>query len=242
MKITNDVYLVGSGEFGVSNEYDCHAYLIDGGKEAALIDCGVGYDTAKIIQNVSELIDIKKLKRVYLTHLHADHCGGSRDLQKLGIQIVAPAREWRDMQENPKEIIEAFKISQNTGCYPEDKDFIFPEPDKFLYDKDEFKVGTYRLKAIEVRGHSTGMLLYLLKTKNRNILFSGDYIFANGVVGLLNCPGCDLSLYREDIKKLQNLNIDMLLPGHHMIVFNHGQDHIDKAIYNMSRAFMPPSF
>ena len=71
MKLTEDIYLVGSAEFGISNEYDCHVYLIDGGEEAALIDCGVGYDTERILQNIREVIDIRKLKRVYLTHLHA---------------------------------------------------------------------------------------------------------------------------------------------------------------------------
>ena len=116
MKLTEDIYLVGSAEFGISNEYDCHVYLIDGGEEAALIDCGVGYDTERILQNIREVIDIRKLKRVYLTHLHADHCGGGRDLQKLGIEVAAPLREWKDMQENPEDVKEAYEISRHTGC------------------------------------------------------------------------------------------------------------------------------
>lgn len=242
MKLTEDIYLVGSAEFGISNEYDCHVYLIDGGEEAALIDCGVGYDTERILQNVREVTDIQKLKKVYLTHLHADHCGGGRDLQKLGIEVFAPRREWVDMQQNPEDVREAYEISQNTGCYPADKQFLFPEPDSFLQDGDMIQIGTYRLKAIEVRGHSAGMLVYLLDDGERKILFSGDYVFANGLVGLLNCPGCDLSLYRKDIKKLAGLDADILFPGHRMLVMSRAQTHIDKAIYHMSRAFMPPSF
>ena len=242
MKLTEDIYLVGSAEFGISNEYDCHVYLIDGGEEAALIDCGVGYDTERILQNIREVIDIRKLKRVYLTHLHADHCAGGRDLQKLGIEVTAPLREWKDMQENPEDVREAYEISQHTGCYPEGREYLFPEPDTFLQDGEEVSVGKYRLKAIEVRGHSAGMLVYLLDDGKRKALFSGDYVFAKGVVGLLNCPGCDLSLYRKDIKKLAGLDLDILFPGHRMVILSHAQDHVDKAIYHMSRAFMPPSF
>lgn len=68
-----------------------------------------------------------------------------------------------------------------------------------------------------------------------------SYVFVNGLVGLLNCPGCDLSLYRKDIKKLKGLEADILLPGHRMVVMDRAQEHIDKAIYHMSRAFIPPS-
>lgn len=73
-------------------------------------------------------------------------------------------------------------------------------------------------------------MAYFLDDGKRKILFSGDYVFVNGLVGLLNCPGCDLSLYRKDIKKLKGLEADILLPGHRMVVMDRAQEHIDKAI------------
>lgn len=242
MRLTEDIYLVGSAEFGLSNAYDCHVYLLDSGEEATLIDCGVGYDTGQIIRNIEKYIDIEKVKKVYLTHLHADHCGGGRDLQELGIEIVAPRNEWEDMQAHPDEVREAYEISRNSGCYPEGKEFIFPNPDVYVTDGEELKVGKYTLRCIELRGHSAGLMAYFLDDGKRKILFSGDYVFVNGLVGLLNCPGCDLSLYRKDIKKLKGLEADILLPGHRMVVMDRAQEHIDKAIYHMSRAFIPPSF
>lgn len=48
MKLTDNVYLVGSGEIGLTNQYDCHVYLIDGGSDAVLIDAGVGIESEKI--------------------------------------------------------------------------------------------------------------------------------------------------------------------------------------------------
>ena len=37
LKLSDEVYIVGSGRngLGISHEYDCHVYLIDGGEETA---------------------------------------------------------------------------------------------------------------------------------------------------------------------------------------------------------------
>lgn len=37
MKLTENVYLVGSGRLGfeLSNDFDCHVFLVDGGSQAA---------------------------------------------------------------------------------------------------------------------------------------------------------------------------------------------------------------
>ena len=43
MKLTDDVYLVGGGDYGfnLTHRLDCHTYLIDGGGELALVDAGL---------------------------------------------------------------------------------------------------------------------------------------------------------------------------------------------------------
>ena len=40
MKITEEVYAVGGGRYGlgISNDFDCNVFLIDGGSELALVD------------------------------------------------------------------------------------------------------------------------------------------------------------------------------------------------------------
>jgi hypothetical protein len=45
MHVADRIHLVGSGSYGfsLSDPYDCHIYLIDGGSELALIDV-VGID------------------------------------------------------------------------------------------------------------------------------------------------------------------------------------------------------
>ena len=43
MKLTEDVYLVGGGDYGfnLTHRLDCHTYLIDGGDELVLVDAGL---------------------------------------------------------------------------------------------------------------------------------------------------------------------------------------------------------
>ena len=54
MKITDNIFLVGSSQIGLSHSYDCSVYLIDVGNELALIDVGVGIEIEKIFANIKE--------------------------------------------------------------------------------------------------------------------------------------------------------------------------------------------
>jgi hydroxyacylglutathione hydrolase len=53
MRLTPEVHLVGSGDsgFGLTDPFDCHVYLLDGGSEAALVDAGIGTGVDEILAN-----------------------------------------------------------------------------------------------------------------------------------------------------------------------------------------------
>src|SRR5215212_4960848 len=98
VRITDEVYVVGGGvanAFGLSDDPDCHIYLIDGGGELALIDCGMasGDSLERILDNVrAEGLDPGKITTVILTHYHMDHAGGAARFHEcLGVEVVAPA-------------------------------------------------------------------------------------------------------------------------------------------------------
>ena len=86
MRLTEDIYLVGSAEFGLSNAYDCHVYLLDGGEEATLIDCGVGYDTGQIMV-CKELSDNEKMRVIFQKPYLTDPSYGTK-LEEDKKQIV----------------------------------------------------------------------------------------------------------------------------------------------------------
>jgi hydroxyacylglutathione hydrolase len=76
MRLTPQLYLVGSGEVGLSDPDDCHVYLLDGGDEYALIDAGCGTERSVtgIVRAIeAEGLDLVRLRTVLLTHWHFDH-------------------------------------------------------------------------------------------------------------------------------------------------------------------------
>ena len=94
MRLTPRVHLVGSGATGadLSNSYDCHVYLVDGGGPLALIDAGVGLEPELILANVRAAgFDPAAIETIALTHAHADHGGGAGPLHELtGAEVLAP--------------------------------------------------------------------------------------------------------------------------------------------------------
>ena len=69
MKLTQGIHLCGSGAFGLTPAGDCHCYVLDGGSELALIDCGIaGHPQAILLQMEKDGLDIGKLKYLFLTH------------------------------------------------------------------------------------------------------------------------------------------------------------------------------
>lgn len=242
MELCKDIYLVGSGEFGLSDPYDCHVYLVDGGEDAVLIDCGAGRAPLRIWENIARHVPARRVSRVLMTHVHADHSGGAAFFRRQGLRLLAPAGEAAVLRDRPEEALEAFRLARNAGAYPEDYEFPFFDPDGLLEDGDEIRVGRHTLSAIRVAGHSEGLLCYLVDTGEKRVLFSSDHLFVNGLIGLLNCPGSELGAYRRDIARLTGLRVDALLPGHRMLALEGGQRHIDQAAENLSRVFVPPTF
>ena len=51
MRITKDIYMVGSGSLRLSHKLDCHMYLIDEGYgDFALVDAGGGLNPEQILE------------------------------------------------------------------------------------------------------------------------------------------------------------------------------------------------
>ena len=83
MRITEDIYLVGSLQLGISGRWDSHVYLVRGPEGSVLIDAGGGTDTEKIFENIqAEGVDPRDIKALLLTHIHFDHSCGAAEIRK----------------------------------------------------------------------------------------------------------------------------------------------------------------
>jgi glyoxylase-like metal-dependent hydrolase (beta-lactamase superfamily II) len=95
MRLTNEVYLIGSGSLGfaMTDPLDCHIYAIDGGDEIAIIDAGLGRQTERLLDHLrADGLDPARVRSIILTHAHGDHAGGLARLRELtGARIAVPA-------------------------------------------------------------------------------------------------------------------------------------------------------
>ena len=93
MKISEGIYLVGSGQSGfmITNKSDCHVYLVQGSESCVLIDAGVGIEEERILATIeADGIDPSTISHLFLTHTHSDHAGGAAWFKKkLGLKVCA---------------------------------------------------------------------------------------------------------------------------------------------------------
>ena len=85
MKVADRIHIVGSGRvgFGLTDDYDCHVYLLDGGDEHALVDARGGCDSPPTRLCASSpparwpRPPPARAPPALLTHAHADHAAGA---------------------------------------------------------------------------------------------------------------------------------------------------------------------
>lgn len=248
MKLTDEVYLVGSGEHGIfmTNRVDCYVYLLDGGdNNLALVDAGVGVDPELIVnQIVSHGYDPKDVKYLLLTHAHTDHVGGARYFRDLcGCKVVLSKGE-ADLMETANEVGLGLDVAKRSGFYPMDFT-VSPCPvDLKVDDGDEIQLGNLHLKIIVTAGHSRAGTSYVLQGAEKRYIFVGDHVTWGGLMSLQNYPnsGSSLEAYRETRHKFKDLNIDAFLPGHMLFTLNDGQKQLDRFVVAAGDLFAKGAF
>ena len=108
--------------------------------------------------------------------------------------------------------------------------------DRRLSDGEELRLGNKVFQIIHTPGHTPGSICLLLQTEKRNVLFSGDTIFYDGMLGLQTLVGSDNDRYLKSVAKLEMFKLnaqpvrwDLLLPGHGVIVLDRAYLDVQKA-------------
>jgi glyoxylase-like metal-dependent hydrolase (beta-lactamase superfamily II) len=246
MKLTDNVYLVGGGPFsgfGLTPDADSHVYLIDGGSELALVDCGLGLDEgfAALESNIRDAgFDPGDIGRAFITHYHGDHAGGARRVRDaFGAQIAisadaAPALAAGD------EGATGLTAAKAVGVFPEEAR-LEPTPiDDPLTDGDERQIGTATIRFIATPGHSAGHGSYLLSGGGgTSALFAGDAVFWAGRILLQAMPDCDLQESNASVQRLAGLDFEAFLPGHGAITVTEGKMHPQMAVAEIEKLAVP---
>jgi glyoxylase-like metal-dependent hydrolase (beta-lactamase superfamily II) len=183
-------------------------YLIDGGTEWVLIDVGQEDTLDEVIELVRKLdFPLSKCKMLIATHADADHVQGlAKARERLKAKTAAHPRAAAAI-ENGDAVETYASISA--------QDFHIPMPpckiDVKLDEGDVVKVGKLKLEVWHTPGHTPGQLSFRLG----GLLFSGDNIYKDGCVGVIDAHhGSSIPEYIASLKRLRDSDAEYLLPSH----------------------------
>lgn len=247
MRLTDEVMLVGGGPFtgfGLSSDFDAHVYLLDGGEELALVDCGMGTKAgiARVVANIKgDGLDVGRVDRLLLTHYHTDHAGGAaRYREQLELRVAFSGLE-REALETADHERTSFAAAQTAGIFPENFSYPGCPVDDPLYDGDEISIGHLTVRYLATPGHCAGHGSFLVEGRERTYLLGGDAVFVGGKLLLQATADCSLQQSLATILNLESVAFDALLPGHGPLSLTDGHAHVDAAAGSIRNLSIPPN-
>lgn len=204
-KIRENLWQVGgSGLTGVS---DAAIYLVRFGDKAALVDAGCGFGHSRLKKRISECIsDEVAIEYLLLTHCHFDHTGGAAAVRDdFGCRIVAHELDAVYLESGDNEVTAASWYGERFEPLTVDL--------KLHGEESTINVGSGAIRAIHWPGHSPGSVVYTTRIDDELVLFGQD---VHGPIhpALLS----DEDQYQLSLKRLADLNADLLLEGHFGII------------------------
>ncbi len=177
-------------------------YIISG-KNITIVDSGNGAKENRIVPQLKEIfLKIPKVSKIIITHFHFDHVGGLTELIDTFKPEITVQKEETALLKKVDEV----KIIE-------------------IEDGDKIMAGDYILEVLHTPGHSPGSIC-LYERKNR-FLFSGDTVFPNGAFGRCDLPLGNHKALVRSLKRLTEKDIDVMLPGHGMPVFDDANQQIE---------------
>jgi hydroxyacylglutathione hydrolase len=184
---------------------NCNTYFINRDKRI-LVDPGHHQLFGHVKEELSRLsLSPGDMDIILVTHGHPDHMEGIKRFVGTPTLIAFPRMEM--------DFVRA--VAPNYGEAPGLPGF---ESDILLQEGD-MKIGDLTFQVIHTPGHTPGSVC--LYWPDMKVLFTGDVVFYQGV-GRTDLPGGKGEDLKASIRKLSQLQVDHLLPGHGNVIS--GQD------------------
>jgi hydroxyacylglutathione hydrolase len=183
-------------------------YLIDGGSEWLLIDIGYLDTVDEVIELIRRLdFNLSACKMIVATHADADHIQGlahARDLLKT--KVAAHPLTVVPLESGDEIMTYATIKAQN---------FQIPMPpckvDLVVNEGEVIAVGDQKLTVWHTPGHTAGQI----SLKMGKLLFSGDNIYKDSCVGVIDAHhGSNIPEFLESLKRIRHDDAQFLLPSH----------------------------
>ena len=207
-----------------------NCYVIREGQECLIIDTGFNRsECAEALKaGLAELQIRPEQTRLFITHMHSDHCGLANEFAAKGIPIYMSGIDHdylrRTMNGNNWPALEAFFLREG---FPESEmalqvsgnqarryapNTLFPI--NRVADGDKLTLGPWTFVCIHTPGHTPGhMCLYF---EEQLILFSGDHVLFDITpnISVFNEVFHSLADYLGSLNRLKLLNIVQTFPAH----------------------------
>ena len=175
-----------------------NAYIVadEETKQAVVIDPGDEGDRILEVAKANNL----KINEIICTHAHFDHVGAAGDIKKqTGAKIIMH-----------KEDLETYSLAKDQGAFWGIQVDDLPQPDGFVEEGDDVKVGSLSFKVMHTPGHSKGgICLY-----GEGIIITGDTIF-KGSIGRTDFPGGSIEELKGSFRRIIALPEDTrVFSGH----------------------------
>jgi glyoxylase-like metal-dependent hydrolase (beta-lactamase superfamily II) len=189
----------------------CSNIYVIGSKNVTLIDTGVGNRMNPIFPQLEDLsFKPEDIKQVVLTHAHHDHA--------MGAFLILD------------------RVSPRILVHEADTKYIATSFGDALVKLQEGDIVKTEIGSFDVYltpGHTPGCIC--LHDKNTRILISGDTVFPDGYYGRYDGESGSLDAMIESLRRLSELNCDVMLPGHGSPVFTDANNHVKKSYEQASR-------
>ena len=184
----------------------CSNIYAIGDSEITMIDTGSNLGTNRIREffRWSDL-QFASLKQVILTHNHFDHVDGLEEILRNSKPRVFAHSE------------DALTLEHKRSCRI-----------LGLADGDVIVTSLGHFRVIHTPGHTSGSIC--LYEENMGLLFSGDTVFPDGWFGRTDMPTGNSCMLLSSLKRLADLNVNILLAGHGNPLFQHAGKDIEKAL------------
>ena len=170
-----------------------NCYVI-GGDEVVVIDPASPYEEEQAV--LDRVLEKRKIREIWLTHMHRDHVGGANHLrEKRGVKVVAHPITARDLD----------------GVVKVDR--TFEENERLELPG---KPG-WSLRVLHTPGHARGHVC-IFEEKNGSLL-TGDLMAGLGTI-VIDPPEGHMATYFDSLNRMKALPVTALFPAHGPVMAN----------------------
>jgi glyoxylase-like metal-dependent hydrolase (beta-lactamase superfamily II) len=209
-KVSEHVYYV-EGKPGIATDNEGFisnaGFVVTGDGVVVFDSLGTPSLAYKLVQIIESITD-QPIKKVVVSHYHADHIYGLQVFEELGAEIIAPYGAQKYMRsEAAASRLEERQFSLDPWVN-ENTHLVLP--DTTVEKSHAFKLGdiTFTINFMG-KAHSDGDMTMLVEPDK--VLFSGDIIFEGRIPYVGNA---DSKKWLETLTRLETGGLTALIPGH----------------------------